>query len=129
MRNNQIIFDIHDNKVRLHYKDKSMTITDLLQVVSTGLLLTLKSIVDAAPENLRQQVTEDLYDMYNAAASNTLHYFAPEIDMRPHLTAQAILDAENSIIEKEFQKTQKDPEYVSPIAEKRDMPPTLKVVK
>jgi hypothetical protein len=49
--------------------------------------------------------------------------------MRPHLTAQAILDAENSIIEKEFQKTQKDPEYVSPIAEKRDMPPTLKVVK
>jgi hypothetical protein len=43
-------------------------------------------------------VKEDLYDMYNAAASNTLNIFAPDIEMRPHLTAQAILEAENKII-------------------------------
>ena len=42
--------------------------------------------------------------MYNAAASNTLSYFAPEIEMRPHLTAQAILEAENNIINRQYEK-------------------------
>lgn len=102
MENNQIYFNIKDNKIKLSYKNP-MPITDFLQVISTGILLALKGVVDAAPEESRQEIQEDLYDMYNAAASNTLHYFAPEIEMRPHLTSQAILDAEDAIINRKFE--------------------------
>jgi len=42
--------------------------------------------------------TEAIYDMLNEAATGMLHVFAPEIDMRPHLTEEAILQAENAIM-------------------------------
>jgi hypothetical protein len=118
MEDNQIYFNIKDNKVKISYKHKALTIADFIQVVSTGILMAMKGIVDSAPDQMKQQVTEDLYDMYNAAASNTLQYFAPEIEMRPHLTTQAILKAEDTLIEQEYQKVKKNPKYVSPITEK-----------
>ena len=39
-----------------------------------------------------------LYDMYNEAASAFLTVFAPEIEKRPDLTAEAILEAENKLL-------------------------------
>ena len=125
MKDNQVFFNIKDNKVKLSYKDKSLTIVDLLQVTSTGILCAMQSIVQAAPEEMRQSVKEDLYDTYNLAASNLLSFFAPEIEARPNLTTQAILKAENEIIEKEYTKTVLDPKYRSPIAEN----PNIKIVK
>jgi hypothetical protein len=118
MNDNQIYFNIKDNKVKLAFKDKSLNIADLIQVISTGILCAMQSIVSSAPEAERQQVKEELYDMYNAAASNTLSYFAPDIEMRPHLTAQAILDAEDAIINKEYNHAKVDPNYHSPISDK-----------
>lgn len=103
MKNNQIYFQIKDDRVKISYKE-AVPFTDFLQVISTGVLTAMNSIVASAPEDQQQQIKEDLYDMYNAAASNTLHYFAPEIEMRPHLTSQAILEAEDAIIEREYKK-------------------------
>lgn len=111
MENNKLTFTIKDNQIKVEY-DHPMNIQEYLQVISTGVLVSLNAVVQAIPETnpeARAQAKEDLYDMYNAAASNTLHYFAPEIDMRPHLTAQAILEAENAIIEREAkQKARKE---------------------
>lgn len=115
MKNNQIYFNIKDDKVKLSFKDNSLSITDFLQVVSTGILTAMQGIVNSAPIEQQESIKEDLYDLYNAAASNTLHYFAPEIDMRPHLTAQAILDAEDKLINTEYKKAKEDPSYTSPL--------------
>lgn len=104
MENNTISFEVKDDQVTMSYKAPA-SITDFLQLVSTGILAALTAVVDAAEdEETKEQIREDLYDMYNAAASNTLHYFAPNIDMRPHLTAQAILEAEDAIIAREANK-------------------------
>jgi hypothetical protein len=105
MEDNKIFFEIKDNKVHVTYEHPTLTLPDFLQVISTGVLQAMISIVAAAPEDQRTQVKEELYDMYNAAASNTLNYFAPEIEMRPHLTAQAILEAEDNIINRQYKKT------------------------
>jgi hypothetical protein len=129
MKDNQIIFEIKDNKVKLHDRNKSINISEFIQVISTGMLMAMNAIVAAASEDMRQAVKEDLYDMYNAAASNVLRYFAPEIDMHPTLTTQAILEAEDKIIEREYAKAQKDPNYVSPIVDKQPALPKLQVVK
>jgi hypothetical protein len=96
---NQIYFNVDKNrKVKVSFKNP-VPFTDFLQIISTGILTAMFSIVNSAPEDQRPQVKEELYDMYNAAASNLLSFFAPEIEMRPHLTTQAILEAENAIIQ------------------------------
>lgn len=46
-----------------------------------------------------EKVKDEIYDMVNVAASNILRQFAPEIEMRPNLTAEAILKAENAILD------------------------------
>lgn len=97
VKDNQIYFNVHGGKVKLSYK-RRIPLPEFLQIISTGVLLAMQSIVAATPEDQRQSVKEELYDMYNAAASNTLSYFAPDIEMRPHLTSQAILQAENAIL-------------------------------
>ena len=106
MNNNQIHIKIKDEQVTCH-TDKDMSIQDILQATCTATLGMLKRLVELAPEESKQEIKEDLYDMYNAAASNTLRYFAPDIDMRPHLTSQAILEAENEIIERAAKKAKK----------------------
>jgi hypothetical protein len=112
MKDNQLYFNIKDNKVKISWKEP-ISFADFLTIVCTGLLTAMKSMVSQAPKADRHQVTEELYDMFNAAASNTLSYFAPEIEMRPHLTSQAILDAEDNLIDRELQRKQKDPTYKS----------------
>lgn len=125
MKDNQIIFNIKDNHVRISLKDKSLTLPDLIQLTCTGVLTAMNNVVKSAPPEIQTKVKEELYDMYNAAASSLLNFFAPEIELRPNLTAQAILEKENEIIESEYRKTILDPNYVSPIAEK----PKLQIVK
>lgn len=49
---------------------------------------------DITPEEL-QSLKEDLYDKYNAGASNVLYLFAPDIEMHPDLTVEAMKEAED----------------------------------
>ena len=46
----------------------------------------------------------ELYDLYNEAASAFLATFAPEIERHPDLTSEAILKAENELIQKKANK-------------------------
>lgn len=49
--------------------------------------------------DIREHVRGEIYDMINLAASNTLYLIAPDYELRPDLTAQAILKAENEILD------------------------------
>lgn len=51
------------------------------------------------PEEL-QELKGNLYDNVNIMASSLLHDFAPEIDMRPDLTVDAIKAKEDEIYDK-----------------------------
>lgn len=103
MNNNQIHFNVHDNKVKVSFKTPP-SMEDFFTIVSTGILSAMQQVVTSQPEENREQCKEELYDMYNAAASNTLAYFAPEYELRPHLTTQAILEAENKLIDEAYQE-------------------------
>lgn len=56
---------------------------------------TLKRTDD---EKLIQSLEEDMYEMINLGASTLLNKLFPEIDMRPDLTVDAIMQAENNLI-------------------------------
>ena len=46
------------------------------------------------PEQLKA-IKEDLYDKYNAGASNVLYLFIPDQELRPDLTVEAMKEAED----------------------------------
>lgn len=84
--------------------DKPCNILDTLQLTFSAQLGLLNRELTNHPDNeeIRQAIKEDLYDKYNYGASTVLEKFAPEIDKSPDLTVQAILEAENKIIDRRY---------------------------
>lgn len=110
VKNNQIIFNIKDNKVSVKPRGP-MSLEDIVQVCMTGLLGAMNSCVKAAPEEQQAALKEYVYDRFNIAASRTLSIFAPELEARPSLTEDAILRAENELLAEEIAKKEADPDY------------------
>ncbi len=101
MQDNKLTIKIVNEQMSLTSKEPT-TLPDLMLVLLTGLLQAMQTTVSKAPEEDRQAIKEDIYDMFNQGASNVLTHFAPDIEMRPDLTAQAILEKENEIIDREY---------------------------
>ena len=93
MENFKVIIEVQDDKTSMTFSEPAPTFEELLQGVFSNILGVMHSAVEHAPEAKGQ-----LYDCFNMAASRTLELFAPEYELRPGLTAQAILEAENRII-------------------------------
>lgn len=55
--------------------------------------------INDAPTEHRHLITKHLFDNFNTAASEFLKQLDPESDLRPDLTEEAILAAENAILE------------------------------
>ena len=84
-----------DNNVSLSFEGEAPNIPDFITTLFTAVLGAVKQIPDT-PE-----VKEEVYDMINIAASNLLEQYAPEIEMRPNLTVDAIVEAENQLLMKD----------------------------
>ena len=76
----------------------SWTINEMFQVMFTVILGFMNQFLAMAHPDDQAKIRSLLYDNLNLAASRTLEAFAPEYELRPNLTAQAILEAENAII-------------------------------
>jgi hypothetical protein len=110
MKNNNIHIAIKDDQVKLTAQH-TQSLEDIMIAMFTAMLGAMKSTLAAIPEANQEEAKNDLYDMMNNAASQTLAMFAPDLELRPNLTTQAILDAENKIIGElydERQRTQRD---------------------
>lgn len=68
------------------------------QLLFTAQLRIMQTLLSSVPEESQEAVKADLYDKYNYSASNVLSYFAPDIEMRPDLTAEAIMKAEDELM-------------------------------
>lgn len=101
------------NKITITLNDKNqveiktqgpLTFEELIQITQTVILGQANSIIDKVPNDEKTEAKEALYDMMNQAFSRTLEFFAPEFEVNPGLTAQAILEKENEIIERQYQE-------------------------
>jgi hypothetical protein len=90
---------------------------DFVNALLMAQLNFFRDVVARTRGKEKEEMTNYLYDMYNSAASAFLKAFAPEIELRPDLTEQAILEKENEILEREaakikptgaFEQTMKD---------------------
>lgn len=81
--------------------DTPMPIDDIMPILFTVQLSYMQQFMknvtldpDITPEQV-QALKEDLYDKYNAGASNILYLFAPDTELRPDLTVEAMKEAED----------------------------------
>lgn len=76
-----------------------MNAVQLTNTLLSVLFSVYRSNIDSVPEEHRYLITEHLFDNFNTAASEFLKQLDPESDLRPDLTEEAILAAENAILE------------------------------
>ena len=95
----KLIISSKDNKVTLN-TDEPIRIDDLMTILFTIQLQAMNQVKATTPEKHRQQVIEDLYDKYNAGASNLLYLFAPDQELHPDLTVEAMKEAEDKYLAK-----------------------------
>lgn len=95
------------NKLTIHLREggkcdfeskKPIGFEDLLSALMSLILGFMRRLVEKAPEDIQAGVKGELYDAFNKAATHVLETFAPEYELRPGLTAQAILELENNIV-------------------------------
>lgn len=94
---NKIRITVTDGKIQYNTREDS-NVMDLMTVLFAVMQGAMRQVVRSAPAEYQADIKGTLYDMLNVAASNTLKGFAPELELRPTLTAQAILEAENRIV-------------------------------
>lgn len=76
-------------------------IDDMLRVTFSLQLSALNDFMKQVKENSNisekdlQTLKEHLYDSYNAGASNVLYLFAPDEELHPDLTVEAMKEAED----------------------------------
>lgn len=99
---------------QLAFQSENVNFETLLRMVIPVIVNSAKKIYQTAAEQKTPNVPaltpaqlEDLkltmYDTMNIAFANALDEFAPEIEARPNLTADAILRAQNELLEEEMQ--------------------------
>ena len=69
--------------------------TDL---VLSALLAIYNTVISETPKKNQEQMKEFLFEMFNVSASALLAQMAPDIDLRPDITSDAILELEESMI-------------------------------
>lgn len=78
---------------------EQLHVADYINITLAAQLNMFNDILRRADEEEREHTRGELYDMYNLAASAFLKAFAPELELRPGLTEEAIMRAENEILE------------------------------
>ena len=109
------------NKLTITISDKNQVtvrlnnpidLPQVIQILQTATLSFMKSAKEQLilhnPDVPSDIIEQDIYDMYNFAASNTLNLFAPDLSLRPDLTEEAILEAENNIIRRKYKELKKN---------------------
>lgn len=77
-----------------------MNAEQLTNTLLSVLFSVYRNNIDSVPEEHRHLITKHLFDNFNTAASEFLKQLDPNSDLRPDLTEEAILEAENAILER-----------------------------
>lgn len=73
------------------------TLQQITNMCLTTILSAMNNIMEVTPTEQKEEMKTYLFDHFNESASTLLARFAPEIDMRPDITEEAILIKELEI--------------------------------
>ena len=89
--------------------DTNIQYKTMINMLMTAALSTMNAVMSQAkkdhlPYKKKQELKEYLFDEFNVAASTLLATFAPDIELRPDITEEAILKAELEIANDKMSK-------------------------
>ena len=106
----EIKITVNENKVNME-SSEPVRIDDLMTILFTVQLSMLREATPPEDDPNYQTIRDLLYDNFNVGASTVLSMYAPDNTLRPDLTAEAMLEAENKYIDlrvKEFAPKNKE---------------------
>lgn len=95
-------------------------VLEVLTMTFTAQLHLMNAFIDAIKPTITEEelqtLKEDLYDKYNAGASNILYLYLPDHEMHPDLTVEAMKAAEDKYMSEvvKKQKTNKKTKTQTP---------------
>ena len=95
----KLIITEKDSTIRLA-TESPLKFDEVLNLSMSAILSMANTITNQAPQEHQQQVKEYLFDQINMAASTLLAQFAPEIDLRQDIQAEAIMQLEDELLTK-----------------------------
>lgn len=109
-------------------KDKRLTVTAHGTILPEAIQLCLASIeamckqtlARATDKDLIQSLREDMYEMINMGASSLLNRLFPDIDARPDITVDAIMEAEDKLIDDKAKQKEYIDAYKSSAQSEKD---------
>ena len=97
-RNTAVLITMDKNK-RLEVKVEKAYLPDAIQLCLAAIEALCKQTLSRADDpDLVKSLEEDMYEMINIGASSLLDKMFPHIEMRPDVTVDALLKAENELI-------------------------------
>lgn len=107
MNENQLKYNIQislDTKNQFKVQFSNVPFPELVRLCLLTIEKAAEKIRDTAPADMQEALASDMYDLINIGTSTLLQRAFPEIEARPDLTVEAILEAENKIIDEEPEK-------------------------
>ena len=96
-----------DKDKRLTVEAKGLMLPDAIQLCLAAIEAMCKQTLSRADDpELVKSLEEDMYEMINMGASTLLSKLFPNIEMRPDLTIDAMLKAENELLVEKGQEYQ-----------------------
>lgn len=96
-----------DKDKRLTVEAKGLILPDAIQLCLAAIEAMCKTTLARTDDpELIKSLEEDMYEMINVGASSLLDKLFPDIEMRPDVTVDALMKAENELI------SEKGEEYV-----------------
>lgn len=101
------MIQIENKNGNLHIQiDGAPTIEQISHMLMNTQLHVMRETLKKVPEAQKEQVKALIFDLVNLKMSAVLESFAPDYELRPNLTAEAIVKAENEILKDEMSKMQ-----------------------
>lgn len=108
----QVIINLNEETKQLTMESsKPIRVDDFMTMMFTVQLSMLREATPSPEDPAYNEIRDLLYDNFNQGASMVLSLYAPDQTLRPDLTAEAMLEAENKYMEgkvKQFTPPQSD---------------------
>ena len=94
-----------DKDNRLEVKADGIILPEAIQLCLASIEAMCKATLARADDpNLVKSLEEDMYEMINIGASSLLDKMFPHIEMRPDITVDALMEAENKLLDEKGQE-------------------------
>jgi hypothetical protein len=88
---------LSEGKVHIEHQGE-LHFEDAINTLTTAMLFYMNQFTKNVKEEHQEHVRQTVYDFANDRFTQVLEMYAPEFELRPHLTTEAIMKAENEIL-------------------------------